>query len=134
MKAHYAEVHKRLYDGPQREKEKPRYVDGKLIWKGVSVETVITLVAKFYKVSEIDIREGKVSALVRVRYTTMYLAYYTAKKTMRHVGRIMGFHLNTVCEGIRKIGDRRLHDAILNGEINALRAQIEELGKHVISS
>ena len=81
-----------------------------------------------------DLLEGKVSAYVRVRYVTMFLAYYSGRRPMRHIAKVMDCHLNTVCDGIRKIHDRRLHDAVLDSEMNALRAQIEELGKHAISS
>lgn len=128
---HYAEVHKRIYDRPPIEKEDPKkpITRHSLIWKGVHVEKIVDLVAAFYKTSVLDLTHGKQPAFVKIRYVTMFMAYYCAKKPMRHIGHVMDCHLNTVCEGIRKISDRKLHDAVLDSEMNAIRAKIEELGK-----
>jgi chromosomal replication initiation ATPase DnaA len=128
---HYADVHRRIYDRPKTKKEDPKFrlMRRSPVWKGVHVENIINLVAAFYKMSLTDLMHGKMPAYVRVRYVTMFMSYYGAKKPMRHIAKNMDCHLNTVCDGIRKISDRRLHDVILNSEMNVLRAQIEALGK-----
>lgn len=124
MRAHYAAVHKRIYGEISK---KPRKVIGKsIVWKGVQVEAIISLVANFYRISAIDIRKSKTQSVVRIRYVVMYLAYRVARKPLRNIGNAMGFTLNTVHEGARKIQDRRLHDAVLNSEINALTLEIEK--------
>lgn len=132
LKAHYAAVHKRIYGAPEREKPEERVLPKHLVWKGVSVESVIDHVARFYKISKTDLVESKSSAHVKVRHIAMYLAYYSGKKTLRHIGNRMHLHLNTVAGGIQKIMDRIKTDPYLNAEIKALKAQIEEIGKHAV--
>lgn len=140
MRAHYANVHKRLYDRPQTEPQEQRIE--KPVWKDVPVEQVMALVAAFYKVSVFDLCEGSQQihpgrptranvGLVRVRHIAMFLAHNYSKTTMRQIGHVMGYQLNTVYEGVRKIKDRRLHDAVLYSETNTLIAQIEELNNAV---
>lgn len=130
LKAHYAEIRKRLYGCPNKEVPEPQKLP-KPVWKGgISVQSIIMLVAAYYKITKMDILEGKTAGLVRVRYITMFLGYHCGKKSMRHIAREMNMHLNSVCEGIGKIIRRREYDAMLDSEMNALRAQIEELGLH----
>lgn len=134
LKAHYAAIHKRLYGAPEREKPEDRVLPKHQVWKGVSVESIIDLVARFYKISTTDLLESKGASYVKVRHTAMYLAYYCGKKTLRHIGNHMDLHLNTVSEGVRKIMERRKNDLFLDREIIALKAQIEEIGKYVVHS
>jgi chromosomal replication initiation ATPase DnaA len=128
LKEHYAAVHKRLFPQQQKQDTKPDIYD-KQVWNGVSVQEVIALVAEFYKTTIPDLLHGRVSGLVRVRYVAYFMAYYSGKRPLRNIAKIMGCHLNTVHDGIRRISDRRRRDAVLDSEMVALRAQIENRGK-----
>lgn len=123
MKQHYKEVHDRIYCAPKfQEKIKPRPV-----WLGIQVEVVISMVANFYRISKTDLLLSKMPNIVCIRYVAMYLAYHVGKKPLRKISKAMGYHLNTVCEGINKIKNKRLHNPLLHSEINALRARLESL-------
>jgi chromosomal replication initiation ATPase DnaA len=93
MFAHYAAVHKRIY-GPAKQQEMQKIVE-KPIRRGLQVETVISLVAAFYRVPVHDLLEGKTASLVRIRYVAMFLAYWFGKRPMRNIGRVMHYHINT---------------------------------------
>jgi len=123
MREHYAAVRKRIYGISQ--KQKIECIDKSS--RSIPFDIIISLVADFYLVSLADIISGKTSVLVRIRYITMYLACRVGKKPLRHVCKIMRVHFNTVYDGIKKIQERRHHDAVLNSELDALTARIEQL-------
>jgi len=122
MRAHYAAVHKRIYGDITKEAPKPT----KIIGKKISVDSVMTITSVFYRVPIQDILIGRNPLLIRIRYIAMYLSYHVARKPMRHIGKVMGYQINTVFEGVRKIKERRVRDAILNSELNVLTRRIEE--------
>jgi len=88
-------LHKRIYR-PTKQQEEVQKVNPIPVLRGLPVETVIALVASFYRVPVHDVLEGKTSSLVRIRYIAMFLAYWFGKKPMRNIGKIMHFHINTV--------------------------------------
>lgn len=127
LKAHYAAVHKRLFDRPRRE-EPPQTKYEKKVFFGIATEKVLEMTAAFYKTSKREVMHGSHSGLVRVRHITFYLAYYIGKKNLRHIAKVMECHLNTVSSGIQRVmGDRRRHDATMVSEMQVLTNQLEAL-------
>lgn len=124
MRKHYKEVHDRIYCGP---KEQEKIDPIKPAWMGVKVEVVISMVADFYKISENDLLLSKMPSICLKRYVAMFVAHHYGKKSFRKIGKVMGYHLNTVYEGISKIQNKRLHNPFLHAEINHLRAKIESM-------
>lgn len=130
MKAHYKAVHQRIYGNPQREKEDQKKVIDNYLPpppKGIAVHRIVEVVAKFYKTSVPELLVSHVPGMIKVRYIAMYLAYYSGKKNLRKVGLAMNFHLNTVCDGIRKITDRRKYDSVMVTQMNELEEIIKRL-------
>jgi chromosomal replication initiation ATPase DnaA len=123
MRAHYADVRKRIYGEPKKQEFKCVEVMN----RSIPVEVILSEVAAFYCVSLADILVGKTSALVTIRYVSMYLACRVGKKPLRHVCKVMNFHVNTVYDGISKIQERLSHDAMLNSQLKALTSRIDQL-------
>ena len=127
MRKHYAEVHKRLY-GPASNGRSPVVKrEGKPLWVGLKVDRVLSVVADFYHIQMADLLMGKTAALTNVRYVSMYLAYHVGRKSIRHISKVMGYHFNTVLEGVQKLQFRRKCDAVLNAQVNELAIRLKAL-------
>jgi len=126
MKQHYRAVRLRIYGKPKANIQDPELCVKKRI-KRIKVSTVLEHTRAFYKISLIDLLQGRSMGYVRARHISMWLAHRVGKKSMHAIVEATNFGLNTVYEAIRKIDVRRLHDPQLYAETNALMAKLEAL-------
>lgn len=88
--------------------------------KGYRIEKAISAVCEFYQISQGDLLLGKTSRLVRCRHVAFYLSNRICEKPLKTIGVVMGYELQTVYEGCRKVVNARLHDGVFNVSINTM--------------
>src|SRR5262245_35675827 len=120
LKAHYAAVRKRIYQpdnvyvSPKEIAKKKEIVEIKPRSREaictMQVETFVSIASMFYHMPMSDIMRGGHKAQIRVRHIVFYLARTIARKSLKHIGGVMGYQINTIYEGVHKVALKRATD------------------------
>lgn len=117
-------VAKKVFVRKSREKTKQRsnfkVRDFSENHKEFRIEKVISVVCNYFQISENELLLGTTSRLVRCRHIAFYLSNRICEKPLKTIGVVMGYGLQTVYEGCRKVVFARLRDGVFNVSINTM--------------